>query len=109
MLIRYLEEVELLKANKIKTSTGNYINEYSNVEKYKVQKQTLQDSITATIYGANINKMLRIATPKHDLESFLIPKVDNKQDNISHYYIKHNDALYKIVVVRDAYLDIERI
>lgn len=109
MLIRYLDEVELLKANKIKTSTGNYINEYSSVNKYRVQKQTLQDSITATIYGANINKMLRIATPKHDLESFLIPKVANKQDNISLYYIKDNELIYKIVVVRDAYLDIERI
>ena len=33
----------------------------------------------------------------------------NKQDNISLYYIKDNELIYKIVVVRDAYLDIERI
>ena len=109
MLIRYLKEIELHHADKKKMPTGNHINEYTLIGKYRVQKQTLEDSITATIYGANISKMLRIATPKHDLESFLIPKVDNKKDNISQYYIYDNGVRYKIVVVRDAYIDIERI
>ena len=110
MLIRHLENATLQKAIKEKTRSGNLINStYENIKEYRIQKQILEDVITSSIYGANVNKMLRIATPLHDLEKYLLPKVANKTDNISHYYILYENVLYKIVAVRESHIDIERI
>ena len=110
MLIKNLETATLKKANKTKTTTGNLVNtEYTTIKEYRIQTQTLQDEITANIYGSDVNKMLRIASPLHDLENYLLPKVDNKEDNISTYYIFYNNTQYKIVAVRDYYLDISRL
>lgn len=110
MLIKNLETATLKKANKTKTTTGNLVNaEYTIIKEYRIQTQTLQDEITANIYGSDVNKMLRISSPLHDLENYLLPKVDNKEDNISIYYIFYKDTQYKIVAVRDYYLDISRL
>lgn len=110
MLIRHLENATLKKAIKEKTTSGNLINAgYELIKEYRIQVQVLQDTITSTIYGSNINKMLRIASPLHDLENYLLPKVANKEDNTSLYYIFYKDVQYKIVAVTSAYIDIERI
>lgn len=110
MLIKNLKTAILKKANKTKTTTGNLVNiDYTTIKEYRIQPQTLQDEVTSNIYGSDVNKMLRIATPLHDLEAYLLPKVDNKEDNISTYYIFYNDTQYKIVAVRDYYLDISRL
>jgi len=110
MLIKNLNTATLKKATKQKTDTGNLINKkYEIIKDYRIQEQTLQDEVTSTIYGSDVNKMLRIASPLHDLESYLMPKVDNKEDNISMYYIFYKGIQYKIVAVRDYYLDISRL
>lgn len=108
-LLRYLEEVELHKSVKIKQRNGSYVNEYKLVNKYKVQKQNLTDQVSATIYGANITKMFKISTPLMSLENYLIPKVDNKTDNISLYAIKLNNNMYRIRSVLESGIEIERI
>lgn len=108
MLLRYLKSVVLKKATKVKQNNGTFINSYTNVGNYKVQMQNLtDDEISATIYGAKITKMFRISTPLGDLEEYLLPKVDNKQDNISDYYVEYNDKTYKIVSVSEDKIDIE--
>lgn len=108
MLLRYLKPIILKKAEKQKQPNGIYKNTYSNIDNYKVQIQDLiDDEISATIYGANINKMKRISSPLGNLEEFLLPKVDNKADNISQYYIDYNNRTYKIVSVSKTRLDIE--
>lgn len=108
MLLRYLKSVVLKKATKVKQSNGTFINSYTNVGNYKVQMQNLtDDEISATIYGAKITKMFRLSTPLGDLEEYLLPKVDNKQDNISDYYVEYNDKTYKIVSVSEDKIDIE--
>jgi len=110
MLIKNLVECDLKKAEKEKTATGNLIvSDYKLINSYRVQKDTLQDIITTTMYGSDVNKMLRIASPLHDLEAYLLPKVDNKEDNISLYYVFINDVQYKIVAVREYYVDIKRL
>lgn len=110
MLIKNLKDIELKKANLIKTSTGNIIHDgYTLIKSYRVQDETLQDQITSTIYGSDVNKMKRIASPLHDLEKYLMPKVDNIEDNIKDYYIILEDIKYKIVAVRDYFIDIKRI
>ncbi|MBR4486116.1 hypothetical protein IKS57_01935 [bacterium] len=108
MLLRYLKEVTLKKATKVKQLNGSYKNIYNDIDTYKVQTQDLTDDVvSATIYGANINKILRLSSPLNKLEQYLLPKVDNKQDNISSYYIEFNNKLYKINSVAIDKIDIE--
>lgn len=108
MLLRYLKPITLKKATKVKQDNGTYINSYTTISDYKVQKQALtDDTVSATIYGANLNKMLRLSSSLHKLEEYLLPKVDNKEDNISMYYVFDGTRTYKIVAVAEDRLDIE--
>lgn len=108
MLLRYLKNVTLNKATKIKQLNGTYTNSYTKIDDYKVQMQDLtDDEISASIYGANITKMLRISSPLNKLEKYLLPKVNNKADNISQYYIIFDNRTYKIASVSNNRIDIE--
>lgn len=107
-LIRYLKEVELVKSVNEKQPNGSYVKTFSLVKKYNVQINNLEDEISATIYGANINKMLSVSDALGNLFSYLAPKVDNKEDNISLYYIKIDNVKYKIVSVKENRIVIER-
>lgn len=110
MLIKNLDKCELKKAIKLKKGTGNVVvDDYEKIDDYRIQEQVLQDEVTSTMYGADVNKMLRVASPLHRLERYLLPKVDNKVDNISFYYIFYKGVQYKIVAVRDYYIDLKRI
>lgn len=108
MLLRYLTPTILKKATKEKQSNGTYSNTYTEISTYNVQIQSLtDDNVSATIYGAKINKMLRISSPLGNLEEYLLPKVDNKEDNISNYYIFIGNKTYKITSVSSDRVDIE--
>ena len=108
MLLRYLKPITLKKAEKQKQANGTYKNIYNTIQDYKVQMQNItDDEVSATLYGANITKMLRISSPLGELEEYLLPKVDNKQDNISYYYIFIGTKTYKIVAVAEDRIDIE--
>lgn len=110
MLIKNLEKATLKRATKERTTTGNLIvTGYETINDYRIQEQTLQDEVTSTIYGADVNKMLRIASPLHRLEKYLLPKVDNIEDNVSDYYLFYKGIQYKIVAVRNYYIDISRL
>ena len=53
--------------------------------------------------------MYRISSPQRLLEKYLKPKINDTSDNISLYFIKYNNGLYKINVVRQNWIDIEYI
>lgn len=108
-LVRYLEEVELVKSTNVKQSNGTMIKTFTHIGNYKVQRKRLDDEVSATIYGANITKMWEISTALKDLEKYLIPKVENQQDNISLYFIKLNNTRYKINSVKNNGITIERL
>ncbi len=108
MLLRYLQPITLKKAEKAKQANGTYTNSYTTLQDYKVQMQDLtDDEVSATIYGANITKMLRLSSPLKELENYLLPKVDNQSDNISQYYVFYNNRVYKITSVSNNRVDIE--
>ena len=110
MLIKNLNKCVLKKAIKERTNTGNLVvSEYEVVKEFRIQEQILQDEVTSTIYGSDVNKMLRIASPLHSLERYLLPKVDNIEDNISDYYIFYKGIQYKIIAVRSYFMDISRL
>lgn len=108
-LIRYLQKAELVKSTNIKQENGTYIKTFTKIKDYQVQEKSLDDEVNATIYGANIVKMLNISSPLGDLEKYLITKVDNKEDNISLYFIKLNNTRYKINSVVKSGVTIERV
>lgn len=108
-LIRSLKEVKLLKSIKEKQPNGIYIKSYQFIDNYNVSIANLTDEVSATIYGANIDKMLNISDALNNLFFYLLPKVDNKEDNISLYYIQIENTIYKINSVKKNNIIIERI
>lgn len=108
-LIRNLEQVELLKATKEKQNNGTNIKTWTLIKNYNVQKKTLSDLVNATLYGSEIVRMYEISSPLQDLEKYLMPKVDNVEDNISLYVIKIGNNKYKINSVKLDGIVIERI
>lgn len=109
MLIRYLKPVILKKLTKTKQTNGTYIDTYETIKEYNVIKQNLTDEVDAEVYGADINKIIRIKSPLGDLEEYLYSRLNNKEDNVSKYVIETNNANYKIVAVNPYKVDIERL
>ena len=107
MLLRYLERATLKKSTKTKQANGTYLETLETKKIYNVQTQELSDEISASVYGANIYKMIRIKSIRHELEDYLYAKVNNKLDNVSNYYIVINSRTYKIVAVNLKGIDLE--
>ena len=88
MLLKNLKDITLYKVkSRSKQANGTYIYEYEKVNDYKITPQELSDEISADIYGASINNMLRVASPLKDLESLLYSKVKCKQKNAQKHHI----------------------
>lgn len=95
------------KATKTKQPNGTYTETLNDVGKYVVQPQELTDEISASIYGANVYKMLRVRSVNKDLENYLYDKATNKLDNISSYYVVIKNRKYKINAVNQSGVDLE--
>ena len=104
-----LEKVTLKKANKEKQTNGVYKDTYFIIDNFDVWIQSLDDEVSANIYGANLYKVKRLKTPKKDLETFLISKTNNSNDNISKYVIEYDENLYKINDAKKSGVTIERL
>ena len=106
MQLRYLKSVDLKKATPTKQPNGTYIDTLTLVSSYDVQTQELNDEISVSIYGADLNKITRIKSVNKDLESYLKPKLNNDEDNISKYFIFIDNVQHKIKSVRENWIDI---
>lgn len=107
MLLRYLVFATLKKATKTKQDNGTYTETLQTIGGFRVQPQELNDEVSASVYGANLYRMLRIKSAQQRLEAYLNSKVDNIDDNISMYYIILNNRKYKIVSVNSKGIDLE--
>lgn len=107
MQLRYLENIILQKATRTKQPNGDFIDTYTDVKEYRVQVNTLYDAVSASVYGSTLNKVYRISSPLCALETYLQDKVNNSEDNISQYAILYRNSIYKIVAVKDNWIDIE--
>lgn len=104
-LIR-LEEATLFSFKKMMLPDSDAFEEYTQVEEpFKVAVQYLDDSVAASIYGANVTKTYRLSSIRNILEKYLLPKVNNTSDNISNYLIEYKGYKYKIVRVTPKYID----
>ena len=104
--LRYLKNAEVDKATREKQDNGVTIVSYESVGIFTVQDQELTDEISASIYGADVNRMIRISSPHYELESFLAEKVNNTADNVSLYTVVLGGFRYKIVAVKKHWVDI---
>ena len=107
MLLRYLKTATVKKATRIKPPNGTYTETIKKVQDFRVQEMELDDEISASIYGANVNKMLRIKSPRGVIESYLKTKVNNKEDNIIYYYVFIDANKYKVISVNSKGVDLE--
>ena len=107
-LIR-LKSCELFKVVPTTLDDGDITDDYQSQGSYKVNVQELSDDVSASIYGADITKMLRISSINRILEILLKSKLNNTSDNISKYQILYDSSYYKIRNVKSKYIDIERI
>ena len=104
-----LESIDLYRIGKETLPDGDVQETETQIGTYKVVIQELNDNVSATIYGADITKMWDISSPLKDLEDYLIPKVDNQEDNISLYFINLEGSRYKIRSVKKSGITIERV
>lgn len=107
--LRSLVLCKLNKKDRVKQKNGTYLENYVLIDEYKVTLQELTDVVSASIYGASINKTYRISSIYNKLEKLLSSKLTNQEDNISKYNIEIDHKNYKIVSVKKKYLDIELI
>lgn len=103
--LRYLEKCDLLLATYEKQANGSFKIAYTSIGKYSVQVQKVTDSVSATIYGANLNRTYRFQSFKRDLEQYLSDKFNYSDDNVTSYIISFNDKKYKVVAINDNWVD----
>ena len=104
-----LESIELYRIGKETLPDGDVQETETQIGTYKVVIQELNDNVSATIYGADINKILRISSVNKILEILLKEKLNNTSDNISKYSISYGTSKYKVKDVKSRYIDIERL
>lgn len=107
MQLRYKKNITLKKATYQRQDNGSKLAKYENIDSYIVQQQEITDELSATIYGSDINSMLRMTSIKNNLEKFLKEKINNSEDNISNYFIEMDNKLYKVVSAKSEYVDIK--
>ena len=105
--LRRLSEVTLQKSTKAKQPNGTTLQTYNDIAVFKVIEQEITDKVFSSIYGANISKMLRLASPHTSLERFLQSKSNDTADNISLYYILIGNKRYRVVSAYNNWVDIE--
>ena len=104
-----LESIELYRIGKETLPDGDVQETETQIGTYKVVIQELNDNVSATIYGADINKILRISSVNKILEILLKEKLNNTSDNISKYRISYGNSKHKVKDVKSRYIDIERL
>lgn len=106
-LIR-LEDITLYKIQKITLPDGERSEQLNEGLPYQALIQyVFNDEVAVATYGADVDKVHRVATLHNELEKLLIPKVRNKQDNVSNYVIKYNGNLYNILKVTPRYIEMK--
>ena len=105
MRIIDLEDVTLYEVIKGTRPDGDPTENYNEIDTYEAGVQYLDDSVAASIYGANVNKTYRVSSLHFDLEKYLLPKINNSPDNLSNYLIGYLGNKFKLERVTPKYID----
>lgn len=105
--LRYLKKATLLKETLTKQDNGYSLSSTETIGTYSIQIQKVTDSISATIYGADISRMYRVCTPYHTLENCLNEKFNFDDDNISTYFLEIDSKRYEVSSINDNWVDVK--
>lgn len=105
--LRYLKTCSLYLSIKVKQPNGYPIDTYTKVDDYSVRIQELDDEISTSIYGAGITNLLRLSSILGSLEIFLKEKLNENADNITRYTIVIGSKRFKILSVKENWIDIK--
>lgn len=113
MRIDRQELIIVYKATKTKQPNGALVNTYTEQMRTYCEHNSLQDQVSATIYGTDINNIIRLTSKDNTLNEFIESKMNSSEDNISMYYIEFKGVKHKIRAFNKARLlatiDIEKI
>lgn len=104
--LRYLETCYLCSRKKVRQPNGSITENISQIDSYQVQVQDLYDEVSASIYGADLNKTIRICSPHFSLEKDLLNKINFNADNITNYCIELGRFVYEILSVKKHWIDL---
>ena len=107
MKLTRLEEVKLHKLEKVTLPDGERTEQLDEGTPYQALIQYLDDDVATATYGADVDKVHRVATIRNELEQFLLPLVENKAGNISDYLLVYNGNMYSIIRVTPRYIDMK--
>lgn len=105
--IRRLKSVSLVLQQRTKRADGTTAETYSLVDNYRVILQELTDEVSVATYGSNVNKMMRISSPHETLSKLLKTKNNDSADNVSKYRIVIDNERYRIIAVKENWIDVE--
>ena len=109
-LIR-LEDCTLYKLGRTIADDGDTVDSYEKIDDYKVEVEYVDNDVTVSNYGyyenysPKIDKVLRVASTYNQLEKYLLPKINNKEDNLSDYVIEWKEEKYRILKVTPKYIE----
>lgn len=113
MRIDRQSKITLYKATKTKQANGALINTYTKQMSAYVEHNSLEDQVSATIYGTDFNNIIRLTSKDNSLNETIESKMNSSEDNISLYYIELDNVKHKIKAFHKARLyatiDIEKI
>lgn len=104
--LRYLVKCTLYFSTKVKQPNGFQLDVYEKVNDFQVRIQEVDDEISTSIYGTGITNLLRLSSPLGSLEAVLKVKINENEDNITKYTIVIGNKRYKILSVRENWVDI---
>ena len=104
--LRYLKTCYLVSRTRTRQINGSITESFTDLESYRIQIDEIYDEVSASIYGSDVNKMIRICTPHFVLEKELSQKINFTSDNITNYGIRIGDFIYEIVSVKQHWIDL---
>lgn len=105
MKLTRLEDIKLHKLEKVTLPDGERTEQPDEGVSYQALIQYLDDEVATATYGADVDKVHRVATIRNEMEDFLLPLVENKSGNVSNYIIEYNGNMYSILRVTPRYVD----
>ena len=100
MRLDNLKKIILKKSIKEKQLNGTYINNYRNISEAYIIHNPIEDELSATIYGTDLNRIVRITSKDLEFNNLIKSKLNSNEDNIKMYYIELENVLYTIEMVK---------
>lgn len=105
--LRYLKTCFLVSRTKTRQTNGSITESFTDLKSYEIQVQDIYDEVSASLYGSDVNKMIRLCSPHNVLENDLLEKVNFTSDNITKYGIRLGKFIYEIVSVKQHWIDVK--